>query len=182
MVFFLLAILLAFLSIYYLYIYFHMAATKSLFRTALLLPASLFLGYSYFWYDAFYPSNKFYKDEFTNITNLSLPANTKIIRKSSSYPDQHGDYSSCVAITVSHAEFEELFQKVERDTCFSLMRPQSLFIGSSEFDNVTSLFKSSDYLAKFSGEKSKYSARYNAYTLIAFLTGHKTVIVYRVSS
>lgn len=142
----------------------------------------LLLAYGYIWYDALYPSDRFYKDEFVEITNTPLPASAKVIHKSASYPDQHGDYSSCAVIIVSSTDFETLFQKIKSDSSFSLMNQQSLFIGSTEFNDVAHDFTDSDYLSKFSGAKSKYAARWGAYVLVAFLADRKTIIIYRASS
>jgi len=150
-------------------------------RTAWLFPV-LLLAYSYLWYDAFYPSNTFYEKEFIEITRIPWPISARIVNKASTYPDIHGDYSSCASLTVSRSDFNSLLDKVKKDSSFSLMDDKSLFIGSNTFHSVTKSFVASDYLYKFHGAKSPYMEKSGAYILMAFLTDYKTIIIYRTSS
>jgi hypothetical protein len=56
-------------------------------------------------YLAFYPSDSFYKSEFERVTDIKFPSSGVFIEKQSSYPDIHGDYSSCALFTVSPEDF-----------------------------------------------------------------------------
>ena len=63
-------------------------------------------------YLAFYPSDSFYKSEFERISNVKYPSSGVFIEKQSSYPDIHGDYSSCALFTVSPEDFEYIKSKI----------------------------------------------------------------------
>jgi len=63
-------------------------------------------------YLAFYPSDSFYKSEFERITNIKFPSSGVFIEKQSSYPDIHGDYSSCALFTASPEDFEYIKSKI----------------------------------------------------------------------
>lgn len=63
-------------------------------------------------YLAFYPSDSFYKSEFERITNIEFPRSGVFIEKQSSYPDIHGDYSSCALFTVSPKDYEYIKSKI----------------------------------------------------------------------
>jgi hypothetical protein len=63
-------------------------------------------------YLAFYPSDSFYKSEFERVTDIKFPSSGVFIEKRSSYPDIHGDYSSCALFTVSPEDFEYIKSKI----------------------------------------------------------------------
>lgn len=63
-------------------------------------------------YFAFYPSDSFYKSEFERITNIKFPDSGAFIERQSSYPDIHGDYSSCALFTVSPKDYEYIKSKI----------------------------------------------------------------------
>ncbi len=63
-------------------------------------------------YLAFYPSDSFYKSEFERITNIKFPSSGVFIEKQSSYPDIHGDYSSCALFTASQKDYEYIKSKI----------------------------------------------------------------------
>jgi hypothetical protein len=63
-------------------------------------------------YLAFYPSDSFYKSEFERTTNFKFPSSGVFIEKQSSYPDIHGDYSSCALFTVSPKDYEYIKSKI----------------------------------------------------------------------
>lgn len=150
-------------------------------KTAFIFP-SLFAVYCYGWYDAFYPSNSFYKNEFTHIIQGPIFERASVISKSSSYPDIHGDYSACVAIELPQNDFNNLFDKIRKDSAFSAITNHNSIIGSAELHNVLESVNNKSYLAQFQGDKLSYKRSSGAYVLISFLADHKTVIMYRVSS
>lgn len=51
-------------------------------------------------YQAIYPLDDFYKNEFEMVSGLIFPDDAKIVAKTSTYPDMHGDYGSCAIFTV----------------------------------------------------------------------------------
>lgn len=63
-------------------------------------------------YLAFYPSDSFYKSEFERITNIKFPSSGSFIEKQYSYPDIHGDYSSCALFSVSPKDYEYIKSKI----------------------------------------------------------------------
>jgi hypothetical protein len=59
-------------------------------------------------YDAVYPSDSFYEGEFERVSGLSYPRSGVIRHKDSTYPDIHGDYSSCALIEVSADDYQRI--------------------------------------------------------------------------
>lgn len=141
-----------------------------------LILAGLLLPYSYLCYDAFYPSDGFYKEEYVKFTKLPFPATGVIIRKSASYPDQHGDYASCAQIEVSPTEYDGLLKHFANAPSYAY--DSTTFIGGEEFYWVTNDIGENEYLRRFAiGD-----AITGAYFFIGFLNDRKTIIMYRVSS
>lgn len=64
---------------------------------------ALFFGYTAF--DAVFPSESFYREEFEHRTGLTLLASARIVFKQSSYPDFHGDYAAEMLFEVSPEDF-----------------------------------------------------------------------------
>src|SRR3982751_5115802 len=65
----------------------------------------------FIWYQiylAFFPSDEFYIYDFKKVTGLAFPLSGKILTKSASFPDLHGDYNSCALIQVSESDYETL--------------------------------------------------------------------------
>jgi len=63
-------------------------------------------------YSAMVPSDSFYKKEFEKVTQLPFPASGRVLFKNATYPDLHGDYTSCALIEVSAADYEQLRAKM----------------------------------------------------------------------
>ena len=59
-------------------------------------------------YFSIYPRNSFYEDEFVNISGEKLPTSSKVLAGYASYPDTHGDYTSCAIIEVSNSDYQYL--------------------------------------------------------------------------
>lgn len=145
-------------------------------RTAILLTLStLLLPYSYVVYDAFYPSDSFYKEVFAKLTKLPFPATGKITKKSASYPDIHGDYAACAQIEVSPTEYDELIAHFANNP--ACVYDSTRFIGGEEFDWVTRNIDKRDYARRFA-----IGDAIGAYVFIGFLSDKKTIVMYRVSS
>lgn len=73
----------------------------------------IFLGFvSYSIYDAIYPSDSFYEKEFERVSGMSFPKVGVITQKYSTYPDIHGDYTSCALIELSAADYNLIRQRL----------------------------------------------------------------------
>jgi len=63
-------------------------------------------------YTAFYPLESFYKNEFLRVTGNDFPVSGRFNFKEVSFPDIHGDYTSCALIEVSEKDYEALRSKI----------------------------------------------------------------------
>jgi hypothetical protein len=144
--------------------------------TIFLIVASLLLPWSYLCYDAFYPSDSFYKDVFAKLIKFPFPASGNIIRKSASYPDQHGDYAACAKIEVSPIEYDALLKHFTSSPSYAY--DSTNFIRGAEFDWVANSINKSQYASRF----ATGDVITGAYVFIGFLRDKKTIIMYRVSS
>lgn len=70
------------------------------------------VGFSYSVYDAIYPSDSFYKDEFKRVSGMSFPESGVVTQKYSTYPDIHGDYASCALIELSTEDYNLLKKRL----------------------------------------------------------------------
>ncbi len=59
-------------------------------------------------YTAFFPTDSFYKEDFKEVTGIDFPENGEIMYKSSTYPDQFGDYRSTSIVKVDKEFYERL--------------------------------------------------------------------------
>lgn len=150
-------------------------------KTAFVFPV-LLAAYCYLWYDALYPSNNFYKDEFAKIMQAPELKDAKAISKSASYPDIHGDYAACVTVELPGDKFDDVLNRVRKDSAFSVVTNESNIIGTEELQNVLSSIKNKNYLARYQGDKLEHYRSHGAYVMVAFLDDHKTILLYRASS
>lgn len=77
-------------------------------RYGRLLIASSLLALLWSIYDAVYPSESFYAAELQHLIKISLPAESKFIYKTATYPDIHGDYSACFIVHLPATAFDKL--------------------------------------------------------------------------
>lgn len=126
----------------------------------------LLLGMAYPVYDALYPSDSFYEQEFKEITGKKL-RNAEILRSSASYPDFHGDYCSAALIQLEEKEYAKLLVDIQNDERFT----DSQLVGSMELYEVTER-KELKFIHKASrnGEPDEFY-------FIGFLTDGKTILV-----
>lgn len=87
-------------------------------------------------YDAFYPGDSFYKDEFINNTGIALPSSAIVKHKAASYPDFHGDYGANAVIVLSNNDYAALETGIRQNPAF--VRDTSLLpLGTSEeYDRI----------------------------------------------
>lgn len=68
---------------------------------------------------AVYPSDDFYFGEFETITSRKIPDSAKVLTKSATYPDLHGDYDSEATIQLSSTDYQSLFKQIQQDKRFN---------------------------------------------------------------
>lgn len=98
----------------------------------------ILLTSGYFTYDACFPDNSFYKDEFSKVTLREIPGSAVFIEKSADIPDFHGDYCSSSQIQLSPEDYAKLLNELKNDTIFS---PGQQF----GFDQFTKTLAEKDY-------------------------------------
>ena len=125
----------------------------------------------YYIYIAFYPLEEFYREDFKEVTNISLPINSKFCFKTASYPDLQGDYTFVSIIEVD----SNFYKKLKKDLIKIGFSRNSLIIGHKEKDKA---------LAKLKDRKieTDFSKQINSlYYYVAFLSDKKTILVQRSS-
>jgi hypothetical protein len=125
---------------------------------------------TYFTYDAFYPSNAFYLNEYRKITLREAPRTANILRKSSSYPDMHGDYGACALIRLSKQDYEILYKEIQDD---KNMKPGEI-IGSEEFSDVMKGININEIKAGYIRPIGKE----DHYLYIGFLKDNQTILIH----
>jgi hypothetical protein len=88
-------------------------------------------------YFAVYPTDDFFLQEYQEVTLRPAPHTAKVIAKSASYPDFHGDYCSYSRIYLGAESFEKLLRELEGDPRIQAGNG----IGSSEEIKVQSRVK-----------------------------------------
>jgi hypothetical protein len=131
----------------------------------------LFLFTAYQTYDAFFPSESFYEDEFETVTLREIPKSAEFISKKSSYPDFHGDYCSSSQIKLSKEDYQKLLTELESDNQFTANGQN---IGFEEFfytlGNKTEKKFTTSFIRQIEGEEDHY-------LYIAFYDDKQTIFV-----
>lgn len=137
-----------------------------IFRILALIPILIF---GYFIYDAIFPSESFYREEFERATNIDFPENTDIRFKSATFPDHHGDYSSVVCFRTTEANYNELFERIilRNDTSYS--EPSYQFKMEAEKMLPHTILTTVSYAID------------HTFYDIGFLSDNRTIILYRFS-
>lgn len=84
-----------------------------------MLLALIILCSGYLSFTAVYPTDDFYFDEFETITLRKIPDSAKVLTKSATYPDLHGDYDSEATIQLSSTDYQSLFKQIQQDKRFN---------------------------------------------------------------
>lgn len=135
-------------------------------RLIALLPI-LIVGY--FIFDAIYPSEEFYKEDFTEVTGLNFPESGKFIYKTATFPDQFGDYTSISIVTVDRKFYDSLLAHLSKNN-FNLIKEDNFFTG--------------DIHKKYNDRyvKKTFSRELNGKIFtVGFLSDKESIIVERVS-
>ena len=133
------------------------------------------LSITYFIYDAFYPNESFYIEEWERNTDLPFPKSADFEWKDATYPDQHNDYTSTAIIIVTKDDFDNLYK---------LARTNNSIITDSEsngYKGILTQFLPSGYKNENLIKEYFYSFTRNSFK-IGFGKDSKTIIFQRHSS
>ena len=125
----------------------------------------------YLIYDAFYPSSEFYATDFKEITGIELPITSEFNYKTSSYPDQHGDYNSVSIIEIG----TEFYKNLQTRLIENGLSENGISLGCSELENAKKELNGLKIEREFSSEFN------DKYYYVAFLSDKKTILVQRSS-
>lgn len=137
---------------------------------ALVIIAPLYTAYDI--YTAIYPTDSFYFHEYETVTLRKAPEGAKVLNKTASYPDFHGDYCSASKILLPPGEYERLLNELSADSRFT---KNGELMSSSEFETAmgetTPGQISCNFTRPIPGEEDHY-------LYIGFLDDKRTIIVY----
>ena len=134
-------------------------------------PIVIVLVIGYFVYEAIYPGDDFYKEEFHKVTERNTPKSAKIIDKSASYPDLHGDYCSSSQVRLSRQDFQRLLREVEGDIT---MESTTEIIYFEEFESILNGKQPERILKKFIRKGGENTERY---LFIGFYDDFQTIFI-----
>lgn len=139
------------------------------FRFLAIIP---FLLLGYFLYDAFYPKDDFYKEDFKEVTQMTFPEDGEIVYKTASFPDQFGDYASSCLVQLDPNSCKQLKRNLIRNGFIA--KENKMF--SKELDYIENKIidlKYAEQYIKDSDTSSFYS--------VGFLKDSELVIITRIS-
>jgi hypothetical protein len=143
---------------------------KAAFGVPVLIIGILF----YLIYNAVYPGNNFYVQDFEKNTGILFPSSGRIIKKDATYPDIHGHYSSRAIIEFSTSDYLHTVQTLQSDAKFKTDTSRFHFLSET-----LDFFKSEEINGtKFS---SILVGGRNAQFTVGFLKDGKTIVFERHS-
>ncbi|TGE08128.1 hypothetical protein [Hymenobacter fodinae] len=125
-----------------------------------------------------YPSDKFYKEKYEQITLLPFPASGHILRKDASYPTfPDGDYEVCALVEMESQEYLQLQQHLVRNPHFILSPciSDTSFVYSQAFEKVAGDISRAQHASSYA-RKDGFGLLY-----IGLLNDGKSIIMYRLS-
>ena len=128
-------------------------------------------------YLAYYPTDSFYFREFRSVTLRKPPASAEVIKKTSSYPDFHGDYCSSSLIKLSKDDYIKLYNELLNDK--RLLREGKILI-AEEFDKV--LDRNKRELIITHSFQLIIPNTYGRYNYIGFINDGQTVVIDKCKS
>ena len=75
----------------------------------------------YLTFDAFFPSQEFYKQEFKTVTLREIPKSAEFVKMTSSYPDLQGEYCSSSQIKLSKKDYQQLLSELSSDSTITIL-------------------------------------------------------------
>jgi len=127
-------------------------------------------------YKTNYPFDSFYYSEFESVTLREPPQSVEIIKKTSSYPDFHGDYCSSSLMKLSKEDYIKLYNDLLSDT--QLIKNGTV-TNSDVFDKVLDRNKQNQIRFHF---RRIIPDKSGLYLFIGFLNDEQTIIVNKCSS
>lgn len=137
----------------------------------LVLCVSGWIAYSVF--TAIYPTDAFFFNEFREVTLRDAPSSSKVIHKTASFPDFHGDYGSASLIGLSSVDYQSLLSALSNDP--RLTKGGEIF-RSDESDRVMGKLESGEIQYRFT---RNISTKENLHLYIGFFRDGKTILVSR---
>lgn len=124
-------------------------------------------------YLALYPGDEFYAEDYYEVTGLQLPGNACIVKKSATYPDPFGDYSSAARIILNdNNHYNSLpFNLIKKDF---VERENKLSTAPLSYVENTS-FEELNYARQFVKEVDQ------CYYFVGFVDDKKAIVVSRAS-
>lgn len=174
---FLLLLLLAFLLIIGIpiglsYLTYRFIRTKNYDKRLRLIALTPILILAYLIYSAVYPSEDFYRTDFTEGTGIELPEQVEFKYKSATYPDHFGDYTSISIIKVGREFYNNL----------PVILTEKGFIENGQNTHsivFNKVLEHTDCLEVERGFSRQEDG--DVYYYVSFLTDNETIIVKRLS-
>jgi hypothetical protein len=122
-------------------------------------------------YLAFYPTDKFFFNEFESVTLRKIPSSAVVIKKEASYPDIHGEYCSSSLLNLSNKDYDNLYNELTMDNRF---KKNGEILSAEEFDRILNKEKSKDieYFVQVRDYKKIWD-----YCYIGFLGDKHTIVI-----
>jgi hypothetical protein len=127
---------------------------------------------TYLIYSALYPSENFYRTDFTEVTGIELPEQVEFKYKSATYPDHFGDYTSISIINVGRGFYNSLPKTLTEKG----LKENGQKIHTTEFDKALEYTDNLEIEKEFTMEEGG-----GVYYYVGFLTDGETIIVKRLS-
>lgn len=154
--------------VYFLYKFF---ANKGFKKPALVVVYGLIGFVLYNIYTAFYPTDEFFYADFKEVTLREVPKSAEIIKKTASYPDMQGNYSSISLMKLSKNDYQLLLRSILKDKKFT----KGYIIYSDFFDEVMDGISEKNIGRQLMGTPQ---TPYGNYRYIGFLDDGQTIVVY----
>ncbi|MGC4021703.1 MAG: hypothetical protein QM734_07050 [Cyclobacteriaceae bacterium] len=131
----------------------------------------IYFGYSV--YTAIYPLDEFYKEDFKEVTGVDFPDQGKIIFKTASYPDIHGDYGSVSIVNVER----DFYASLEKQLMIKGLQRAIEKHGSKELDEALKEIGGKSIESEFD-----FYNGHGVYYYVGFLSDKETLIIYKQRS
>jgi hypothetical protein len=140
-------------------------------KIAIIVLLAFYSFIAYNIYTAIFPTDDFYYDEFRTVTLKPIPKSAVIVKKTASYPDFHGDYTSVSLIKLSKQDYRKLLSEIRADKRLH----KGEIIGSSELDETMGKQFEGRVTAVFNRTIPNES---DHYLTIMFLNDAQSIVVY----
>jgi len=126
-----------------------------------------------FTYRGYFPPDNFYFKEFEFVTLTKIPSSAEIVKKTSSYPDFHGDYCSSSLIELSKEDYSKLYNDLSLGK--NLQKTDKI-LNTDEFDKVLRRDKRDLIIQSY---QRIIPGKIGNYNYISFLSDGKSIIINR---